>query len=115
MSTLIAVITAMKARKYEIRDEPWGHAVPKKSITGRCQIPQSNPIRIAAESSERCNDSSRKAKPIQPISSTKPAITPKAIPIKNLFGEYADETQVFKNNSIIRIRVGGINKPAYHH
>src|SRR5215470_19596002 len=115
MSTLIAVITAMKAKKYGIRYEPWGDAVPRKSTTGRCQNPHSNPIRIAAESSEHCRDSSRKAKPIQPISSTKPAITPKPTPIKKLFGEYAGDTQAFKNNSTVKIRVGGINRLAYHH
>src|SRR5579859_8253628 len=110
----MAVMAAVNARKYGSHDEPCGVAVPKKSITGICQHPHRTPRATAGPSAFGVLAILENAKPIQPISSKKPATTPKEAPTKNWFGANTGEAKVFKRRRTIKMVAGGISSAAYH-
>jgi hypothetical protein len=90
-------------------------AVPKKSITGRCQSPHKSPIIIPDFNLLIEVDILYNAKPVQPISSKKPAGIPKRIPIGKKFILKESDTIDFKIKRVSAIRTGGmVNAKIYH-
>src|SRR2546430_3156046 len=103
-------MAAVNARKYGNQKELCGVAVPRKSITGICQHPHSTPRPKLAPSRFPVLVILGNAKPIQPISSKKPATIPKVAPTKNRLGASTGETKLIKQRRTRRIVVGGIDR-----
>src|SRR5215475_3580621 len=114
MRTRIAVIAQVKARKNGSQAGPCGVAAPKYSITGMCQHPQRRPSKMAGGSQVFAGEIIfGKAKPVQPISSKKPATRPNPAPGKKRLGANAGETKVFREKRAVKTKRGGMRSAAY--
>src|ERR1700730_7714611 len=103
----MAVMAVVKARKYENQYVPWGVAVPRYSITGKCQAPHKTPSKMPEFNALCWRFTFGNAYPIQPISSKSPAGTPNKIPVKKRPGAKTGEMKDFKQSSTARTKLGG--------
>src|ERR1700738_2110621 len=82
-------------------------------MTGKCQTDQNSPSKIAGANALLCERIFGNTKPIQPISSNKPAGVPNNAPIRNLLGAKFGETNIVKHERTVRIRMAGTSSTAY--
>ena len=113
ISTRMAVIAKANPRKKWNQYWPCGAAAPRKLIAGRCHAAQSTPSTMAARKRLPLALIFGNAKPVQPISSRKPAGTPNKMPGQNRLGANPGDTNVLSDNSTARTSNGGITKTLY--
>lgn|SRR5215470_11413839 len=79
-----------------------------------CQHPQRTPSKKAGGSQVFAGEIIfGRAKPVQPISSKKPATRPNPAPEKNRLGAKASEAKVINRKSMARTKAGGMSSAAY--